>query len=270
MKLKNWLGAAVIGGAMTMAAPSANAVVVLDQLSQVARPVNWDGTVNAGVGYINPAVFGSYQLAGTFVSSAQSITANARGKLDHIDFSLRFNFNSYYPGPGNLVLSLIDGDYDSGARTVIGKSAVNTDNLPAFNDDANLLNLTFQTSSFNYHVKAGQIFSILFDADPNTTTGLAGIHAGYAYYDPGTGVGGNVYPNYIGGRLTSYYSGTDLPNLQDPSLDLTFASYVDTAAGVPEPAAWALMIVGFGGIGLALRRRQVRVGRLTGVGNFFF
>lgn len=29
-----------------------------------------------------------------------------------------------------------------------------------------------------------------------------------------------------------------------------------TSGGVPEPAAWALMIVGFGGVGALLRRRR--------------
>jgi hypothetical protein len=29
-------------------------------------------------------------------------------------------------------------------------------------------------------------------------------------------------------------------------------------AGVPEPASWALMLVGFGGMGALLRRRRPR------------
>jgi len=50
------------------------------------------------------------------------------------------------------------------------------------------------------------------------------------------------------------------------STTLTFASATDTAygpaldnvsvAGVPEPAQWALMLVGFGGLGAAMRRRR--------------
>lgn len=35
------------------------------------------------------------------------------------------------------------------------------------------------------------------------------------------------------------------------------------AGGVPEPAAWALMILGFGGVGAVLRRRRDRVAALT-------
>jgi hypothetical protein len=33
------------------------------------------------------------------------------------------------------------------------------------------------------------------------------------------------------------------------------------AAGVPEPASWLMMIVGFGGIGAALRRRTAHAGK---------
>lgn len=45
----------------------------------------------------------------------------------------------------------------------------------------------------------------------------------------------------------SRYAGTDNLNLGG-----------STSGGVPEPAAWALMIVGFGGVGGLLRRRRTR------------
>lgn len=37
------------------------------------------------------------------------------------------------------------------------------------------------------------------------------------------------------------------------------ASVINAAGAVPEPASWALMLVGFGGIGLAMRRRKSKV-----------
>ncbi|HEX7947292.1 MAG TPA: PEPxxWA-CTERM sorting domain-containing protein, partial [Phenylobacterium sp.] len=45
-----------------------------------------------------------------------------------------------------------------------------------------------------------------------------------------------------------------IPTFQDGTL--RFVS-IDTTGGVPEPATWAMMILGFGGIGAVLRRRRV-------------
>lgn len=35
-----------------------------------------------------------------------------------------------------------------------------------------------------------------------------------------------------------------------------FAQSVDGIGAVPEPASWAMMLIGFGSIGIALRRRR--------------
>ena len=42
------------------------------------------------------------------------------------------------------------------------------------------------------------------------------------------------------------------------SLDRGFRTWVDVAA-VPEPASWALMILGFGTIGTTARRKRLRL-----------
>jgi hypothetical protein len=51
-----------------------------------------------------------------------------------------------------------------------------------------------------------------------------------------------------------------LPAPTDGSFDLRFASPLSPAppalAAIPEPASWALMIAGFGTVGLAARRRR--------------
>ena len=48
-------------------------------------------------------------------------------------------------------------------------------------------------------------------------------------------------------------------------LDATFSATI-TAAAVPEPASWALMIVGMGAVGNALRRRQKNSGSISYAG----
>ncbi len=61
---------------------------------------------------------------------------------------------------------------------------------------------------------------------------------------------------YVGGRnpIDLHGAPIDVSRFLDPSL-----GYTATFSGAaPEPASWALMIVGFGLVGRALRRRAVR------------
>ncbi len=44
----------------------------------------------------------------------------------------------------------------------------------------------------------------------------------------------------------------------DPGYALSFSDGItNPAPGVPEPTTWAMMLVGFGGLGCLLRRRRV-------------
>jgi hypothetical protein len=57
--------------------------------------------------------------------------------------------------------------------------------------------------------------------------------------------------------LTSGQSiGIDVANIGGGQGD--FDNFSLSAAAIPEPAAWLLMLAGFGGLGAALRRRQIR------------
>ncbi|RXR30953.1 PEPxxWA-CTERM sorting domain-containing protein [Sphingobium fluviale] len=258
MKLAKWASAAIAGAMMAAPPGNAGAVVLLDQLSQVQNaPSNITGFYAAPVGYADPVIFGSSPFTGSHFTSAQSLTANATGTLDHVDFSVFFNSAAFGVGSGNLTLSLIDGDYASGAQKVVGQAAYDLAALPNVEFDANILNFTFQTSSFKYRVKQGQKISIVFSTE-SANTGLIYFNGGYAEYDFSTGspVLLNSYlPNYAGGKLTVYSDGNDVTSAMGVDNDLTFASYVDTSSGAPEPTTWSLLILGFGGIGAAMRRR---------------
>lgn len=56
------------------------------------------------------------------------------------------------------------------------------------------------------------------------------------------------------GNRNVYYQNA-YHNFGDPFDNLTF-SITAVTAGVPEPATWAMMLIGFGAIGVALRRRR--------------
>lgn len=64
---------------------------------------------------------------------------------------------------------------------------------------------------------------------------------GYVIFGPSTG-------SYLGDATSSY----------SYTLRIDY-DYTPAAAAVPEPASWGLMLVGFCGVGLGLRRRRLRV-----------
>jgi len=87
----------------------------------------------------------------------------------------------------------------------------------------------------------------------------------YTFYITGVNGGGDALTRglvandrnpYAGGRI--YLSPHGYGN--QPNWDLTFQTFVsDTPySATPEPAAWALMLMGFGGLGAMLRRRRAR------------
>jgi hypothetical protein len=85
--------------------------------------------------------------------------------------------------------------------------------------------------------------TLQFSHDP-TTSGVfqANVTAGQFYV-----VALNGNPN-IGACCSRNFSG---------AMDGTFDwSITERDAGVPEPASWTLMLVGFGGLGAVLRRRR--------------
>jgi hypothetical protein len=75
---------------------------------------------------------------------------------------------------------------------------------------------------------------------------VIGIH----YGDAGTGLGDR----------TVFYSWNNLPSTSGITLSLTqgFSNAVlyRSTGAVPEPATWAMMLLGFGAIGVSMRRRK--------------
>lgn len=44
--------------------------------------------------------------------------------------------------------------------------------------------------------------------------------------------------------------------ISDNALGSEFRNFAFIASGIPEPASWAMLLIGFGGIGFAMRRRR--------------
>jgi hypothetical protein len=131
--------------------------------------------------------------------------------------------------------------------------------------------------------------------DPAVGTAVSGISSGFTFQSGGLNSGGcNGSGNFYCFTNTSATFPSPLPS----SLSLVFNVTTDNAASwntwgttdfkidwvgsqnnydlvslaiplnrnpVPEPATWAMMLVGFGGIGMAMRRKQRRNGALMQV-----
>ena len=87
-------------------------------------------------------------------------------------------------------------------------------------------------------------------AIPSAIPGVFDLLLNYTILD-GTG-------RFLG--ATGALTGTGTADTRSPptQIALTFTGNINAPA-VPEPATWGLMIMGFGGIGMTLRRRRQRV-----------
>lgn len=103
-----------------------------------------------------------------------------------------------------------------------------------------------------------------FDTDPSLTFGCAtasalGCSATIPYF-------ANIATYSEASALNGILDGVFPGSLANPSADSTqsanrvfalFALSATQLLGVPEPASWAMMILGFGAVGSVLRRRRV-------------
>lgn len=136
---------------------------------------------------------------------------------------------------------------------------------------------TFQFGSFKTISPLNGATTVDFTQSPFGTKlygmTLIGVHYGAGQGSPGFGMGPAVgnpnkpkdKPKPSNVDTSAFYlfdagkTGIDKLNLNwQASSNLTLFS-TGTAGAVPEPATWALMILGFGGIGAALRRGKAKV-----------
>jgi len=143
----------------------------------------------------------------------------------------------------NFITNSINVQQDGGAASVLSIFITQTD-LTSFN--GTLL------SSFTSNLLFGSAQSVMMSTLLNPGNGLfTGAPLQNALFTAiGTSQGSN---------------GVNVPGLFSETVryDLTFGAgagafndTVNIAASVPEPATWAMMLLGFGGIGIAIRRRR--------------
>jgi hypothetical protein len=170
----------------------------------------------------------------------QSFTVGISGLLASIAVGVVNTSDAAFP----LTFSLY-----SGVPTNVASEALYTTNwsAPQFNVPLNVYTPwsslpTIDLSAANIQVTAGQQLTFALTTPTASTHDLSWLN--YVNGVPFTMEGGDAY--------TVSYSGF-VGKIQPFGGDFAFRTFV---AGVPEPQAWALMIVGFAAAGAGLRRRR--------------
>ena len=93
----------------------------------------------------------------------------------------------------------------------------------------------------------------------NNTSGLTGTPSDAVSF--GTSNGQGAYFYFADGAFTNYGTYTNI--LFGSSQAATLRVSLAPNSAVPEPATWAMMLIGFGAIGVSLRRRRRATAQLA-------
>lgn len=180
----------------------------------------------------------------------QSFTA-----IDSTLTSFGFQFETFNAGSANapITFSLVDGAGLGGASLYSTSFTLPTD-LPA------RTGVFYDFAVPDLAVAIGEVYTAIL----STTSNRVGLALGPEYnIYTGAALGGDAY---AGGQ--AYFTTKPYPNCTNDAssnCDLNFrvTGTRALAAAVPEPAAWAMMVVGVGMAGSALRRRPRKAGSVA-------
>jgi hypothetical protein len=176
-----------------------------------------------------------------------SLTAVGTGSISYDGIGSTTNGVFGY-GTDNNLYSI---NTTTGASTLLGATNVAFTGFFGFSAGGSTL----------YELMGSDLYSL------NTTTGAGtligstgGSGFGAAVSEGGVLYAGSESPLAIYTLNPSTGAGVECPNLTGTSEEIFgLAPDIPSAPGVPEPAAWALMLIGFGGLGAALRAQRRRV-----------
>ncbi len=172
------------------------------------------------------------------IEAAQTFTVGLSGLLSKVDLLI----GGTAAKPMTLMIRSVNaGVVDANDANALASFSITS---PAWGNPFYPIS-SFDISSAGLMVTVGQQYALSLSS-PST------IFAGWAGPDTTPYAGGAAF-----GRSTSTAA---WGNPVGTSGDLLFATYVDpnpVVAAVPEPSTWAMMILGFGIVGGAMRRRKL-------------
>lgn len=177
---------------------------------------------------------------------AQIFTAGVTGTLDRIEAQIGVQPNSF----GFMLAFLWEGNIFNGLGSGLPTTFVNS--LPTIDSAFNQTGFAVADySALNVQMTQGTEYTLMFAYVPFTQDSRAEAIIGQQV--PGSA--SPVYNSYAGGEtFINLSDGTS--TVVSPGA-LGFRTYVNqTITAVPEPTTWAMMILGFGVVGSALRRQR--------------
>jgi hypothetical protein len=248
-----------LNGSASIPAP---AVLRLTDSAHLADPMD----PGSNVGYASSAFIASaFSSASTFTSSF-TFTMTGTGfdpQADGLTFMIQNNAagaGALGGGGGGIGADGIDHSvgvgfqsWDNDHATIFTDGDVFGGTMPLFSDNPDDPDNPFKHPNFLLGGNALNVVnvSVAYDGTTlsysalNTSTGQA-ISDSLAF--DLASLGPQVYFGFTGATGLSY-------SIEDVS-DWDLAVVGPATGGVPEPASWGLMIVGFGGMGAVLRRRR--------------
>lgn len=256
MNIKMGFKSAAFSALMLASISPASAAVVVDQSNIAVAPSGGSIIYQIFGSPINTNPIGTVQNL-IQATGIQFVTAGITGLLSAVDLQMtRFNTQNLN-GAFEVVIAnnvTFDANGQTQSGNILGTAFGNVSTLSAtggiVNFDLSALGISFNTGDqFVIGLRNPAPFSGVFGWAAGTSTDVPGVPFNVANFTPINYAGGNAYRGinpYLGGNPTYV-----------PHVDLGFRTYVNS---VPEPATWAMMIVGFGLVGGAMRRRHsVRV-----------
>jgi hypothetical protein len=169
-----------------------------------------------------------------------------------------FRFDNSGGGPDGTIGSPIVGSGTFVSPVDLAPGVYGLDSLTGYTfaaqvDGASFTEADLLTPSSGVSVGITQVAGgerLVFTETPGDPGADGGPFGGAADFGNANGLL-TFEPTYAGGN-TLYYGGASLAG--------SFGNYL--ALSAPEPASWALLLVGFGGLGAALRRRTAGAARV--------
>ncbi len=203
----------------------------------------WTATPDDNGGYTFAPSYMSRGLLGLGVTSADELLTNGMFRFDRLDNLDGFDF-VLFQFDQNVTISsailndtsLLNGVRDNESTVGVGMSSLSWDTMLDLSDAAVFDGLSIGFHDVARHLEASPAVR------PVVPFGVDGL-AGNVWM-----IGANLHNDDTvvrGNEATPSYDAFNIQKLT-----------VSTVAAVPEPASWALMLVGFGAAGMGLRRRS--------------